>query len=93
MPHPYQDLSGTRHREATDYGRVDIQAKDCQIESLTVESKSIKNNPNHADLTGWPYSKPEQKTIAKKIAAATSISQLIPPPNIRTVVYTPMNSA
>ncbi|MEC4805927.1 MAG: hypothetical protein SAJ12_12780 [Jaaginema sp. PMC 1079.18] len=97
MPHPHQDLSVTRHRDATKdeiwqigqdvanqtgkrlYGRFDIQAKDCQFESLTVEAKPVVNNPNHADITGWPLSKPEQKAIAQKIAAAHSISKLIAP--------------
>jgi hypothetical protein len=97
MPHPYQDLSVTRHRDATEdelwqvgrnvaqqigktlYGRFDIQAKDCQIESLKVEAKPVKDNPNHANITGWPSSKPEQKALALKIAASSSISKLIFP--------------
>lgn len=99
MPHPYQDLSVTRHREATEleiwqvgndvatqtgktlYGRFDIQAKDCQIESLRVEAKPVENNPNHADITGWSSSKPEQKTLAQKIAAAKSMTKLVSLPN------------
>jgi hypothetical protein len=98
MPHPHQDLSVTRHRDATEdelwevgnnvaqqigktfYGRFDIQTKDCQIETLKVEAKPVKGNPNHADITGWSSSKPEQKALALKIAASKSISKLISPP-------------
>ncbi len=98
MPHPHQDLSVTRHRDATEdeiwqigknvaqqrnkkfYGRFDIQAKDCQIDSLKVEPKPLPNNPNHADITGWTSSKPDQKALALKIAASQSITKLISPP-------------
>lgn len=98
MPHPHQDLSVTRHRDATEaelwqvghnvaqqigktfYGRFDVKTEDCQIEPLKVEAKPIKNNPNHADIIGWPSSKPDQKELALKIAASKSISQLISPP-------------
>lgn len=98
MPHPHQDLSVTRHRDATEdeiwqvgknvakqrnkqfYGRFDIQAQDCQIDSLKVESKPLPNNPNHADITGWSSDKPEQKDLALRIAASQSITELISPP-------------
>lgn len=98
IPHPYQDLSVTRHRDATEnelwqvgqdvaqqigktlYGRFDIQAKDCQVKPLIVKAKPLKNNPNHADITGWPPSKQDQKELALKIAASKSISKLISPP-------------
>ncbi|WP_323222449.1 hypothetical protein [Spirulina sp. 06S082] len=63
------------------YGRFDIQAKDCQIESLTIKAKPVENNHNHADITGWSSSKPEQKALALKIAAAPSITKRISPPN------------
>jgi hypothetical protein len=89
MPHPRQELSVTRHKDATQdelwqvgkdvvkqrgktlYGRFDIQAKDCQIDSLTVESRPQPNNPNHADIIGWPTSKEEQLALAQEIAART----------------------
>ncbi len=97
MPHPYIELSVTRHLNATEaeiwevgidvaaqierklYGRADIQAGDCNIDSLQVTAKPIlPNNPNHADIEGWPSAKQDQKAIALKLAA--SASQLIPPP-------------
>lgn len=98
MPHPYQDLSVTRHRDATEnelwqvgqdvaqqigktlYGRFDIQAKDCQVKPLIVKAQPVENNPNHADIIGWPPSKQDQKELALKIAASKNISQLISPP-------------
>jgi hypothetical protein len=97
MPHPYIELSVTRHLDATEpeiwevgvdvaaqidrklYGRTDIQACDCNIDSLKVTAKPIlPKNPNHADIEGWPSAKQDQKVIALKLAA--SASKLIPPP-------------
>ncbi|MDJ0730044.1 MAG: hypothetical protein QNJ33_08630 [Crocosphaera sp.] len=97
IPHPRQDLSVTRHRDATEnelwqvgknvaqkreknlYGRFDIQTKDCKINPLSVEAKPLDDNPNHADITGWPSSKQDQKELALKIAASKSISKFISP--------------
>jgi hypothetical protein len=96
MPHPYQELSLTRHIDVTDteiwevgidvatkmgrklYGRADIKAIDCKIDSLKVTEKPLPNNPNHADIEGWPSAKQDQKAIALKLAA--SASKLISPP-------------
>ncbi|MGB5973341.1 MAG: hypothetical protein WBG38_08480 [Nodosilinea sp.] len=100
IPHPYQELSVTRHRDATEteiwaagagvakqqqrplYGRSDIQAKACTIDVLRVLAKPFPNNPNHADVDGWPAEKAEQKAIALKLAA--SASSLQPPPSATT---------
>ena len=97
MPHPYIELSVTRHLDATEleiwevgidvadqigrtlYGRTDIQACECNIDSLQVAAKPIlPKNPNHADIEGWPSAKQDQKVIALKLAA--SASKLISPP-------------
>jgi hypothetical protein len=96
MPHPRQELSLTRHQDATNaeiwevgvdvatkigrklYGRSDIKASDCNIDSLQVIAKPLLNNPNHADIEGWPSAKQDQKAIAIKLAAVAS--KLIPPP-------------
>ncbi len=83
IPHPYQELSFTRHRDATEaeiwevgmdvaktktlYGRTDIQASNCKIDSLQVIAKPLCNNPNHADIEGWPSQKQDQKAIALKL--------------------------
>jgi hypothetical protein len=88
MPHPYQELSLTRHQDATEaeiwkvgvevastrtlYGRADIQASKCKIDSLQVMAKPLLNNPNHVDIEGWPSEKQEQKAIAQKLALFAS---------------------
>lgn len=54
------------------YGRADIQASDCRIDSLRVVEKPLANNPNHADVEGWPLQKQDQKAIALKLAASAS---------------------
>lgn len=106
LPHPRQELSVTRHREATEdeiwragnyvavalnrtlYGRSDIRAGDCNVKTLRIVAKPIKDhpgvpdNPNHADLTGWPAAKQEQKAIALKLAAAAT--KLISPSSTST---------
>lgn len=61
------------------YGRSDIVAVDCRIDSLEVVAKPLSNNPNHADIIGWPLAKQDQKAIALKLAA--SASKLIPLPD------------
>lgn len=96
MPHPYSELSVTRHLDASDkeiwavgldvsnsmekqlYGRADILADKCRIDSLQVTEKPIAKNPNHADIEGWPPEKQDKKAIAIKLAASASL--LIPPP-------------
>ncbi len=60
------------------YGRSDIQANHCNIDSLNVVAKPLPQNSNHADIEGWPSQKQDQKAIALKLAA--SASKLIPPP-------------
>ena len=98
MPHPYQELSLTRHQDATKeeiwevgfdvaskkklYGRADIQASKCKIDSLQVTAKPLFSNPNHVDIEGWPSEKQEQKAIAQKLAL--SASELIKPPPMQS---------
>ena len=60
------------------YGRSDIQANKCKIDSLNVMAKPLPNNSNHADIEGWPSQKQDQKAVALKLAA--SASKLILPP-------------
>lgn len=72
-----QDVCAEMNRKL--YGRSDLCVDDCQTETLTVVKKPIKpNNPNHADISGWPSQKQDQKAIALKLAA--SASKLIPLP-------------
>ena len=68
------------------YGRADITALACSIDSLHVIAKPIlPKNPNHADIEGWPASKADKKALAQKLAAVAS--KLIPPPKL--VLITP----
>lgn len=87
IPHPYLDLSVTRHkgltrqelwqigqgiadaRPTTLYGRADIRAREVRRQSLDVEPKPVAENPNHANVSGWPTDKPAQKIIAQELAA------------------------
>ncbi|MGD1906845.1 MAG: hypothetical protein ACFB0C_12730 [Leptolyngbyaceae cyanobacterium] len=96
IPHPYQELSVTRHRDATKgeiwaigqdvasqqqrtlYGRADIRARDCAVDSLRVTAKPFPNNPNHADVEGWPSEKQAQKAIALELAALASPLKIPP---------------
>lgn len=96
IPHPYQELSVTRHRDASEteiwtagedvatqqqkrlYGRADIQARACISESLRVTAKPFPNNPNHADIEGWPPQKQDQKAIALKLADVATQLKLPP---------------
>ena len=72
-----RDVAGAMQR--TLYGRGDIRSGDCQIDSLRVEATPLlPENPNHADVTGWPPQKQDQKAIAIKLAAAAG--ELIPVP-------------
>jgi hypothetical protein len=109
MPHPYIELSVTRHLDATEpeiwevgvdvaaqidrklYGRTDIQACYCNIDSLQVTAKPIlPKNPNHADIEGWPSAKQDQKVIALKLAA--SASKLILPPESENLSFADVES-
>ncbi len=87
IPHPYRDLSVTRHLHASEeeiwsvakevaraqncvlYGRSDVQAAAFLKQRLAVVPDPIENNPNHANVSGWPADKPEQKIIALEISA------------------------
>lgn len=88
IPHPYPDLSVTRHLSAVEaelwtvgeqvaatsgktlYGRGDFQVSACLAQRLVVKAAPVANNPNHANVLGWPADKPAQKIVALEIAAA-----------------------
>jgi hypothetical protein len=87
IPHPYLELSVTRHLLATEqelwaigknvaqavakvlHGRGDFRASACLSQRLTVDAAPTDDNPNHANVCGWPADKPAQKIIAQEIAA------------------------
>ena len=89
MPHPYEDLSVTRHLVLTQeelwligdevsqqtgktlYGRAENIAQTFFAQKLKIASAPVPENPNHANIFGWPADKPSQKMIALEIAAAS----------------------
>jgi hypothetical protein len=96
VPHPWPDLSVTRHLQlATEqiwaigeqvarqvgkslHGRADVEAAAFISRGLQVRAAPVENNPNHANVTGWPADKPAQKILAQEIAAAAGKATLVP---------------
>lgn len=62
-----QDVADAR--PATLYGRADIYASTARRQSLKIDPDPVPNNPNHANIVGWPADKPAQKIIALELAA------------------------
>ena len=54
------------------YGRADILASDCKRQNLAVRAAPVEENPNHADVSGWPSDYDMQKAIALEIAATAT---------------------
>lgn len=97
IPHPYPDLSVTRHLQLSDaelwrigrdvarqinrtpHGRVDVQVFVFQRQRLQIVADPVfPENPNHANVRGWPAEKPAQKIIAQQLAAAAG--KVLAPP-------------
>jgi hypothetical protein len=67
-------------RKKTLYGRSDISALACKIDSLSVVAAPLlPENPNHADIVGYPPTREDQKSLAQELAAAAS-RRIAPPP-------------
>jgi len=62
-----QDVADARSAKL--YGRADIFASTTRRQSLRIVSAPVPNNPNHANIDGWPADKPAQKIIALQLAA------------------------
>ena len=57
-------------REQTLYCRGDAIAATFELQRLSVVPDPLEENPNHANVVGWPVDdKPSQKLIAQEIAA------------------------
>ena len=67
-----------KSRQCTLYGRTDIQASACRIDSLDVVPAVLPGNPNHADVIGYPPKKEDQQSLAIKLAARAS-KRITPP--------------
>lgn len=66
------------------HGRADIKT-DCVIEQrLSVTPHPVPDNPNHANIVGWPLEKDERKMRALELAKAARFV-----PNPEAVTQTP----
>ena len=57
-------------RGKTLLGRADILAGACRISPLCVGPSPFPDNSNHAEISGFPPAKPDQMSLASKLAAA-----------------------
>jgi hypothetical protein len=61
------------------HGRADVQASDFERQTLRVVAAPVLENPNHANVSGWPIEKFAQKAIAQEIAQAAGKARKAPP--------------
>jgi len=85
IPHPYPDLSVTRHAgiSETELWQIGQDVADerpatlygrADVQALAATKLSLRIVPtlepkNHANITGWPPDKPRQKILALELAA------------------------
>ena len=50
------------------HGRADVEASHVTAQSLNVVPQPVLNNPNHANIVGWPPEKDARKMRALEIA-------------------------
>jgi hypothetical protein len=90
IPHPYPDLSVTRHTELSNAelwqvgqsianNRSRTLYGRADIQALEVKKRSLCIQPtltpkNHANINGWPVDKPAQKMIAQELADVASFT-------------------
>jgi len=55
-------------QERTLHGRADVKVSHVESQSLNVVADPAPNNPNHANITGWPLEKDMRKMRALEIA-------------------------
>lgn len=53
-------------------GRGDVRATAFLAENLSVHPCPVEGNPNHANVSGWPNEKAEQKAIALEIVKSVT---------------------
>lgn len=53
------------------YGRADVKNASVKKQNLSLELDPTPENPNHANVKGWPKDKPSQKMIAIELAASS----------------------
>jgi hypothetical protein len=63
------EVAQARQRQL--YGLANIRASSCRANSLDVQAApQLPNNPNHANIVGYPPAKEDQMAIAKALAAS-----------------------
>lgn len=70
-----------RQTGKTLHGRADVRASDFERQTLRVVPAPVPDNPNHANVSGWPLEKSAQKAIAQEIAHAAGKAREAPPPS------------
>jgi hypothetical protein len=99
IPHPYPDLSVTRHIDLSEaelwkIGQAIADRRPAtlygraDLQAISIIKKSLRIVPtpeqkNHANITGWPADKPSQKIIAQEIAAE---ARFVPNPDISSLL-------
>lgn len=65
-------------RTLTLHGRADVLSAVIMQLSLSIDPAPTLENPNHANITGWPKEKSAQKSLAQQIAAkAQFVSNIV----------------
>lgn len=59
--------------EKTMHGHADVSAASARRNSLGLRPDPTPDNPNHACIFGWPNEKAAQKSIAQRLAAASTL--------------------
>lgn len=59
-------VSGQKNRKL--HGRADVRVSHVTSQSLNVVADPTADNPNHANIKGWPLSKDARKLLALEIA-------------------------
>jgi hypothetical protein len=72
-----RDVATTTNR--TLYGRGDLRAVACRVGPLRIGASPLPENPNHADISGWPPEKEDRKALAIELAAAAGKMISAPP--------------
>lgn len=53
------------------HGRADVETKQVLAQKLEVVPQPVSDNPNHANIVGWPVEKNERKMRALELAKVT----------------------
>jgi hypothetical protein len=70
-------------RNKTLYGLANIRANKCRIDKLdVVPDRILPNNPNHANINGYPPAKEDQMALATELAASIEGKWIEPPSDV-----------